>query len=116
MIRGLFKSTGRDRFSSGQKLSSEDLNAMNTSINDLVDYMNSYLKSYINIDLEYPDYSGEFNEDLLRLIPKERYSRGQIIRLGGIDYKHLGDTLENFCDLSEWRKLSEIVNFNGDVW
>lgn len=108
----------------GDKLSSEDINRINSSVNQSIDAINQLLKSDCNINQEIGDYNKEINlSDAVEFVPKSRRSRGMCIKFLSSDthkyitYIYQGEDTSD----EEWNKSDnwEELGFDyidGGIW
>lgn len=91
-------------FSPGQPLSSSIMNKLNSTINNNTSVANSFLKEYINPNIEENNFTTTYSlETLISTLPVER-------RIPGIKLRFLGsDGWEEyvFCstDISKWNNV-----------
>jgi len=127
-MKNILTTTGLN-FNAGQKLSSSDLNKMNSKINELVNVMNSYLCSEINVNVENGELDREYElEDVLSQVPRGRRTPGIKIRfkeaIGAVsdpevwsEYVYVGNNVGDFewYSLDNWKKsLRKIID--GGEW
>lgn len=121
-MKNLITGTGLS-FTAGQKLSSEALNTMNSRINDLVDIMNLYLKSEVNVNAEEGDQNANYTLESARpLVPVNRRLGGIKLRFRTgpgewIEYVYKGSAVDdnNWYDDDNWSvSLDNIID--GGSW
>lgn len=73
----------------GQDLTSREINSMVSTVNNLVDVTNIYLKKYCDINVEYGNTKKQFNlTTAVTLVPLSRRSIGMKIKFFDLDEKY----------------------------
>lgn len=113
----LIKETGVN-FSSGGKLTSDDLNTMNDRINKLVRQVNAMMKSNVNLNAESGSPERIFTfEDIIKLIPESRRVPGIHVRFLGTqgqeEYTWEGG---DWIDKKSWIIARESKLIDGGEW
>lgn len=108
-------------FKSGQKLTSNDLSKMNSTINELVNAVNYLLKGVYNLNQEINDYERRFDlEDAIKLVANNRRSKGMKIRYLSkndkyVEYSYVGNTLDTSEFLNENNWVDNIGSIDGGI-
>lgn len=111
------KTTGLN-FTTGQKLSSSDMNILNRSINSLIEAVNKIMNSEININLEEGSKEKYSLEEALSLVPKSRRIPGIKLTFLGESglletYTYLGGDWDNF---KSWGLSENETIIDGGEW
>jgi len=111
------KKTGLS-FGAGTKLSAEDLNKMNNTINAIVDVVNGLLMSCFDVNLELNRF--DLHLDLfqaINIVAENRRQRGMKIRFlsqsgSYVEYSYLGESLSDadFLNVDNWITGVEVVD------
>ena len=119
-MNGLLRETGVS-FTVGQRLSSQDLNVMNDTINRLVRTVNSFLKGKINVNFEENSTEPFTWNNAVLSIPEERRSIGttiQFIDTDGdwVEYTFNGQSTDEieWVDRENWAMVNYVID--GGEW
>lgn len=119
----LIKGTGIDGFSSGQKLSSDNMNTLNNRINALVRAVNALLQETLNINAEEGTFNTVYTLDTaIEMIPEGRRNLGLklIFRDGEeswAEYVYQGTTIKDadWTNIKNWLVIRTDV-IDGGIW
>lgn len=119
----VLKGTGIDKFTTGQKLSSQSLNDINTTVNNLVRAVNTLLRSTVNINSEESDYKSTYTlEEAITLVPILRRNPGVKIAFketetDWTEYIYKGEDIkeESWFDTNNWA-LNTADVIDGGIW
>lgn len=114
--------TGVPIKSSGDSLSHQDINNINSTVNTNVTVSNYLLKNFCNLNDEVNDYSREFSlRDAINTVPISRRKPGMKIRFlsgAGIysEYIYSGDdSVGSWTDENNWDNVSFNI-IDGGEW
>lgn len=116
-MRDLINETGIS-FSSGEKLTSSQLNTLNDRINLLVKQVNAMMKAEVNVNAEEGKPERRYTlDEVLNLIPEGRQVPGVHVRFLGAkgqeDYTWLGG---EWTDKETWIVSRESDTVDGGEW
>lgn len=118
----IIKQTGVTLKTSGDRLTSEDINQINATINHSVEVLNSYLKSFFNINVEGGDLTKVYTlNTVVANVPVERRAPGMCVKFLDatkrfVSYVYSGSSVED----EEWKLISNwkplISSYDGGEW
>lgn len=122
-MKELIKNTGLS-FEPGQKLSSASLNILNDRLNDVINSINTILKSEVNINAEENNFNRVYTiREAISLVPSDRRVSGIKLRFKESDefwgeYVYLGESKndESWFNLDNWNFNLNDKTINGGEW
>ena len=107
----LLKNTGVPIKNSGDGLTHQDVNSINSTVNNAVDTINTNIKNYCNINQEVRDFSRTFTlEEAIVLVPQKRRLPGLVIKFVDRDnqfkeylFNEISVTESNWTNLNNWK-------------
>lgn len=116
--------TGVGRKNKGDKLSSDDINKINSSLNSSIDAINYSLKDSCNLNLEVGDFNRIFTlEEAISLVPVDRRVPGLEIRFLSAEnnfslFIYMGQNVDSdsWENLSYWLDLRNTNYIDGGLW